>query len=587
MSKNRVLTILKDFPYPLFMGLAFLLALYLLYQWNQRDQREKKTQPFDRVAGYLLERLDHRSILGQIFLLYLPLEDTKAIFHVRPGTLFIQKRSIPQKNGQQDHYALKKRLAEMRQTFRERGIPPPFIAVDQEFGRVQRIKNDVHEFPAAMAMGHAVRSGADPKNIYWVGFHSCVDLKKLHINWPLAPVADLHDDPENPVIGTRSFGSDPELVSEILLHYVQGLHDAGCMDALKHFPGHGGTSSDSHKELPVVDKTLRQLERKELIPFRALAQSSSAIMLGHLLLPQVDREITTFSPRWVDRYLKEEMNFKGLIMTDDLGMRAVTPDMDQKNITRSVSKAIAGGADVLLLADGAARFAPYVFDLLLKKMKQPEFRKRVFNSAKKMLIQKLKYGLYWRLLQKELKGKKIEQKKHLREAMLSVLEGNDAREERRKFLEKKAPDPALINQTLSRGGIKYLSGRPRKIVPEKNRLFTNVSSKDLPCLRRFKKVHFSFDALMTSPPKDQQSVPDPESPMEMVILYESSKLSGRMKRFLRWKERPGITFLTTANPFPHSGLGSFFRKNDRLIVSFSNSSGSKKALREFLCSEIK
>ena len=573
--------------------LSILLVLFtsplLLHQLHPR---QKKIQAFERVARHLLSRLENKTILGQILLLYLPPNHTKTIFHTRPGTLFIQRKSIPQKNNEPDNDALRRRLARIQNAFKARGVPPPFIAVDQEFGRVQWIRHDVHEFPAPMAMGNAVQSGEDLETIYWVGFHSCSDLKRFHINWPLAPVADIHDNEENPVIGTRSFGSDPELVSKILRNYVEGLHDAGCMDALKHFPGHGGTSHDSHKELPVVEKSFHELTKKELVPFRFLAPNSSAVMLGHILLPQVDPETATFSPRWINQHLKREMGFKGLIMTDDLGMRAVTPILDKKHIINSVQRAMEAGVDILLLANGTAQFAPYIFNLLLKKMKSLEFKKKVISSVSKILVHKLKYGLYRNHLEEKLKQNDPAfpgyVPKEVREAMLQVITDNDEKEKRREVLRKKAPQPQVINQALSQGGIRYLLGRHHKIIPEKSRLFTNVSAKDLPCLQkaRFKKAYLSFDLLPGFSLQDKPKPRHPENGMETVILYEGSQLTPNMKKYLRLQNRPRITFLTTANPFPYSKLGAFFRKNDSLIASFSNSFGSRKALRKFFCKKL-
>ena len=301
--------------------------------------------------------------------------------------------------------------------------------------------------------------------------------KKFHINWPLAPVADIHDNSENSVIGTRSFGKDSKLVSMILLHYLNGLHDAGCMSTLKHFPGHGGTFRDSHKELPTIKKNINQLEMKEILPFSSLVQVASSIMPGHIQLPLITPEMVTFSSFWLKKYLRNKLNFKGLIITDDLGMRAATPTLNQKNAINSAQKAIDSGANILLLASGIDRFAYSIFKALLLKMQDTTFEKKIRDSVEKIIFYKLKKGLYIDNL-KERVSRLISKKRNpLKIKMLQIIKYNRKKRDQEDLLKKMATDPITINKTLSEDAIRYIMGKPRKIFLHKTILVTNGQKK--------------------------------------------------------------------------------------------------------------
>ncbi len=578
----------------IFLTLFILFVLISLFYFITWCKAKKLTQAFDQVAEHLLSELDERAMLGQIFFLYLPGKNMDTIFEIQPGSLFLQKMSIPTKNGKQEIKSLRKKLERIIQQLQEIGAPPPFVATDQEFGRVQRITEGVHEFPSAMAMGYAIEANKNFKQIYWVGFHSCSDLKKLNINWPLAPVADIHDNSENPVIGTRSFGESPKLVSKILWNYVHGLHDGGCMSTLKHFPGHGGTLLDSHKELPVVEKSLSQLELQELVPFRSLSQLTSSIMLGHIYLPKVDSKIVPFSTYWLQTYLRKKLNFKGLIITDDLGMRAVTPVLNQKSALRAAKTSLESGADILLLASGIDIFAPLIFDFLLMKIKEPDFRRKITHSVKKILTYKLKLGLYESQLKNRLFALKstesiTKEKKNIRKAMTYIMKYYEANQKKKRKLAKEAPAPQEINEALSQDAIRYIRGRARNMPLSKSLLVTDVPKRKFHCLTKenFAEIYFSFDALasyMQPNPITSELLESNNNFQEIIILHKSHDLNLSLKKFLRSKGRPPVTFLTVMNPFPYSRLNRFFHdKRDRLVMSFSGSSASKKALEKSLC----
>src|SRR2546421_4437877 len=159
---------------------------------------------------------------------------------------------------------------------------PLLIAIDQENGLVQRLGEAATIFPGNMALG-AIGS---EEVAYRVALATGRELQALGINMNLAPVVDVNNNPANPVIGVRSFGEDPHLVARLAAAMVKGYHDAGILSCLKHFPGHGDTTVDSHLALPTIPHTLQRLEAVELVPFKsAIAAGADSVMSAHISFP--------------------------------------------------------------------------------------------------------------------------------------------------------------------------------------------------------------------------------------------------------------------------------------------------------------
>lgn len=218
---------------------------------------------------------------------------------------------------------------------------PLFIAVDQEGGRVARLR--MTEYPSNLDVGQTQNPQLARNTAYNIGR----ELKEVGINMNLAPVVDVNSNPKNPVIGTRSFGSDPKVVASFGEQALKGYNQAGIMAVLKHFPGHGDTSSDSHHDLPIVNKSIKELENVELFPFAYLASQAKVIMTAHLLVPALDEEhCSTLSKKTLD-YLKDQLGFQGVIMTDSLVMEGVLKQCS--NIDEVAISAFNAGCDLLLL----------------------------------------------------------------------------------------------------------------------------------------------------------------------------------------------------------------------------------------------
>jgi beta-N-acetylhexosaminidase len=253
---------------------------------------------------------------------------------------------------------------------------PLIVSIDQEGGLVMRLRGLATDWPAMLAVGAA----ADPARTQQVGRALGEELAALGIGWDFAPVLDVHTNPANPVIGNRAFGVTPEAVAEHALAFWRGLRGAGVVGCGKHFPGHGDTRADSHHELPVVEHDVARLRAVELAPFRAAAAAGmEAFMTAHVLFPALDPDRpATLSRRILFDVLRGELGFEGVIVSDDLGMKAVA---DRYPIEELAVGCIEAGADHLLVREPASRQIAAHEALLHAAESRSDFRVRVEESA--------------------------------------------------------------------------------------------------------------------------------------------------------------------------------------------------------------
>ncbi len=208
-----------------------------------------------------------------------------------------------------------------QQTIIEASGPPLFIATDQEGGTIARLRDGFTEWPVPMLLTAA----DDPDMAMQVGAGMARELLAVGVNMNLAPVADLFTNPDNPIIGRRSPGRDPDQVGRTLAAIVDGMQSAGVMATLKHFPGHGDTSEDSHLTLPVVPHDRDRLMQVELVPFQQ-AMAAGAVMVGHLWLPEFDPDYpvpASLSANVVAGLLRDNLGYDGIVVTDALDMDAI------------------------------------------------------------------------------------------------------------------------------------------------------------------------------------------------------------------------------------------------------------------------
>ena len=224
---------------------------------------------------------------------------------------------------------------------------PLWVSVDQEGGRVARLRKPFTEWPPMAVLG---RSGSVELASRFAEALA-EELKAVGITLDYAPVLDIHTNPRNPVIGDRALAEDADLVARLGAAIVRGLQDHGVAACGKHFPGHGDTSVDSHDDLPLVEHPPDRIRRVESVPFReAIGAGVAFIMTAHVLVPSLDEERpATLSPRVVQALLRDELKFPGVILSDDLEMKAIARSYA---VPDAAVQAIAAGCDGLLICSG-------------------------------------------------------------------------------------------------------------------------------------------------------------------------------------------------------------------------------------------
>lgn len=227
--------------------------------------------------------------------------------------------------------------------------PEIIIAVDQEGGRVQRLKKGFSLIPPMQRLGdlvlHERELGLDLcKETGWL---VASELIACGVDLTFSPVLDL-DQNSSSVIGDRAFSDQIDVVIDCARAFIFGMHEAGMASVGKHFPGHGSISEDSHVEKPIDKRILNEIENKDLIPFKELINDLDGIMTAHILFPEVDKNVTTFSKIWLSEILKEKMNFKGMIFSDDLNMEGAN---EGKSFYLKAEKAINAGCEMILVCN--------------------------------------------------------------------------------------------------------------------------------------------------------------------------------------------------------------------------------------------
>lgn len=269
---------------------------------------------------------------------------------------------------------------------------PLLFAADFERGLSMRLEGAT-AFPAAMAFGAA----GDKILAREFGRISALESRAIGVQWNWFPIADVNSNPDNPVIDTRSFGEDPAVVGEMVTAYIEGAHQRGLLTTVKHFPGHGDTDTDSHLALARVTANIDRLNAVELVPFRsAIAAGVDSVMIGHLIVPAVEPDLNrpaSISSRVVTGLLKQQLGFRGLVVTDALDMAGLTRVFTGSDAAIAGAEAVAAvnaGNDMVIIPgdlDGA-------YNGLLDAVKRGEIsRARIDQSVLKILRMKASVGL--------------------------------------------------------------------------------------------------------------------------------------------------------------------------------------------------
>jgi len=265
-------------------------------------------------------------------------EEKKLLLNQHVGGVILFARNISSRNQVQE---LCKEIRQIN--------PGLLIAVDQEGGRVQRLKEGYTNLPSMQKLASFLNSDID-KNIPFatdLGWLMASEVIASGLDISFAPVLDL-DDSRSSVIGDRSIGDNPERVIVIASAFIEGMNQAGMQATGKHFPGHGGIFADSHIAFSQDTRSLSDIESHDLLPFSALKAQLGAIMTAHISFTNIDKEIATFSTFWLQEILRKKIGFTGIILSDDLSMKGSD---HVGGIEAKVSKALDSGCNMVLICN--------------------------------------------------------------------------------------------------------------------------------------------------------------------------------------------------------------------------------------------
>ncbi|MFN3530505.1 MAG: glycoside hydrolase family 3 N-terminal domain-containing protein [Bacteroidia bacterium] len=270
--------------------------------------------------------------------------------------------------------------------YQQAATVPLLIAMDAEWGLAMRLDSTV-KYPYQMTLGAI----SDQKLIYEMGRQIAAQSRRLGVHVSFSPVVDINNNPHNPVISFRSFGENKHLVAEKGIAYMQGLQDGGVLACAKHFPGHGDTDADSHYALPVVKASRKQLDTLELVPFKRLIRAGvGSVMVAHLAIPSLDKtpnRASTLSKEVVQKLLKDELDFEGLVFTDALNMKGVADYYLPGEVD---ALALLAGNDILLYSMDV----PVAINSIFKALEDDRISWRsIEKRVKRMLAVKYWVGL--------------------------------------------------------------------------------------------------------------------------------------------------------------------------------------------------
>ena len=376
--------------------LLILLVTFLLTSCTPREASpaptEQATEPTERATEptepapadpveEMLASMSLREKVGQMFVIYIEdISDTSITldpgawnkYTERPAGGFALFAANVQTPGQ---------LTALTEKIHNLSDIQPLVYIDEEGGRVARIANNpsfpVTQYPdIGVYTGDAFSAGAD------IGSY----LSEYGVDVDLAPVCDVNTNPQNPIIGTRAFSSDPVTAGQRASAFLSGLKSKGVAGVLKHFPGHGDTETDTHKGYAETEKSLAQLEACEFLPFKkCVSDGADFVMTAHICTPEITNDSlpASLSPEII-RILREDLGFDGVVITDALGMGAIANEYDDAT---AATLAVKAGVDILLLPHDY----PAAFDALLSAVESGSIPEaRIDESVRRVLRVKMK-----------------------------------------------------------------------------------------------------------------------------------------------------------------------------------------------------
>ncbi|MBC7745558.1 MAG: glycoside hydrolase family 3 [Flavobacterium sp.] len=443
---------------------------------------------------------------------------------------------------------------------------PLLIAIDAEWGLGMRL-DSATSYPYQMTLGAIQNNDL----IYQMGKEITTDLKRLGIHVNFAPVADINNNPKNPVIGFRSFGDNKYNVAAKVSAYMKGMQDNGILVSLKHFPGHGDTDVDSHYDLPQLPFDRKRLDSLELYPFRELIrEKASGIMIAHMNIPAFDKTLnipSTLSKPTITGVLRNELLFKGLIFSDAMEMKGVVKYFPNGEAD---VRAIIAGNDIVELSQNSER----AVKLVRKAIRHHKLSlEQVNTSVKKILLAK-----YWVGLNN-----------------LAIIKTADV------VMDLKRPEVLVLNQQLADAAVTVLNSDSliKNIDYTKKTAIISVGVKELTLMQKELTTRFSnslnFILNKNASGSDIANITQELAGYDQIILalYDSRKRPGQIldysievKLLITQIALMNSLVVVFANPYALSGLPGI-EKAKTLIMTYQNSDELQKASVKIITGELK
>lgn len=328
---------------------------------------------------------DFRKDLGQLIMMgvagpRLDIEEVKAIHSMQPAGIIYFKRNVetPLQLAQLSYeiFALSQKL--------------PLIGIDQEGGWVARLAEPFTVFPGNDYLSRAYQKTKKPTLAVQQAAAMAKELKAIGVNINFTPIADIHTNPDNPIIPLkRVYGVEPKIVSKLVVETVKAYRKQKVVSCAKHFPGHGDTNTDSHLVLPFVDVPQNTLMKREILPFRAAIKAKvPTIMTAHVVYNKIDSKPATLSKKILEGILRKKLGFKGVLISDDMEMSAIAGNM---NVPQASVEAIKSGVDLLLVCK-KLDLAMEVHEAIIKAVESKKLPKpRVLQALRRISAMKREY----------------------------------------------------------------------------------------------------------------------------------------------------------------------------------------------------
>lgn len=355
---------------------------------NDIDLNFWSNYPADILAEEITRRMTDEELLSQLFMFgWAGAEPSKLV------TYWVEKRNIGSIkifgwNTDNIELVAKNITTLQNKAMSGRFKIPLYVATDQEGGWIRHVKGNTSDTPGNLAIG----ASGFPQDAFYTGYYIAKELRSIGINMNFAPSVDLYINHNSTIIGPRSFGDNPEKAAILATAFAAGTKKAGVIPTAKHFPGHGDTEIDSHGKLPVIDIDKDTFFNRELVPFKYLIEENiPAIMTGHIAFPQItrDEEPASLSKIFIKSILRDSLQFKGLVISDDMMMNGATNYAG--SIARAVTLAIEAGNNILCSSTTPQIDSALWIENIEKMKTTPSFRRAVQRACEQVLCSKIEY----------------------------------------------------------------------------------------------------------------------------------------------------------------------------------------------------